>query len=196
MKPIIGIVCRKGKSDCGHDTLITYTQIVLSVIKSGGIPVGIYNNNFNDYLNICDGFILQGGDDIDNNNFEIISYVSKKNIPILGICLGMQEMGVYAGGSFTFSNQLINKDHSISINKDSLLYRIIGFDNITVNSRHKDVLFKTDMFVSAKFNNTIEAVEDNTKRFFLGVQWHPESTYDSDINSRKIFDYFIKMCHH
>ena len=139
---------------------------------------------------------MQGGDNIDNKNIDIISKVNKKNIPILGICLGMQEMGVSFGGNLTVSNQLINKDHCVNIDRNSLLYRIIGLDKIIVNSRHKDSLTCTDLFVSAKYNNIIEAIEDNTKRFFLGVQWHPESTYDSDINSRKIFDYFIKMCHH
>ena len=196
MKPIIGIILRNSKSEKGHNTLIAYTDIVSAVYKSGGIPIGIYNNNFDDYFYMCDGFILQGGDNIDNNNFSILSKITKKNIPVLGICLGMQEMGIYAHGYLECSNHAIDSIHKIDIKKDSLLYKIIGLNSIIVNSRHKDAILECDMFICARYNNTIEAIEDNTQRFFLGVQWHPESTYDNDINSRKIFDYFIKMCHH
>lgn len=196
MKPIIGIVGRCYKSEKGHDVLITYTDIIKSVIKSGGIPVGIYGVDFSDYLHICDGFILQGGDVLDNNNFDILSIIMEKNIPTLGICLGMQEMGICAHGSLACSKQPINKDHMVNIEIDSLLYRIIKLPQIVVNSRHKDALINTDMFVSANADNVIEAIEDDSKRFFLGIQWHPESIYDCDENARKIFDYFIKMCHH
>lgn len=37
----------------------------------------------------------------------------------------------------------------------------------------------------------IEAIEDKTKRFFIGVQWHPESLINDEY-SNKLFDYFIK----
>ncbi len=196
MKPIIGIILRNGKSDSDNDIELVYTDIILSVIKSGGIPIGIFNNNFSDYLNMCDGFILQGGDLVDDENLLILDILNKKHIPVLGICLGMQEMGIYANGSLTVSNQPLHKYHSIDIATNSLLYKIIGKEKIIVNSRHKDAIFNTDLFVGAKAGNIIEAIEDNTKRFFLGLQWHPENTYDKDINSKKIFDYFIKMCHH
>ena len=194
MKPIIGIITRNSKSSSGKKINIIYSDIISSVAKSGGVPVGI-DNNIDRYLNICDGFILQGGDDIDNNNLEILKILNEKNIPVLGICLGMQEMG---GGELRdIDNHLGNKLHEIYIDNNSLLYKIIKKEKILVNSRHKSAINDTDLFVSSRsIDNIIESVEDNSKRFFLGVQWHPENMYDKDENARKIFDYFIKMCHH
>lgn len=194
MKPIIGIVARKSKSETGKNLNIIYSDIMSSIIKSGGIPIGI-DNNLDKYLDLCDGYVFQGGDDIDINNIKYIRLLNKKNIPVLGICLGMQEMG---GNKLKdVDNHLDNKLHMISIDRNSLLYRIVGEDRILVNSRHKSAIYDTNLFVSSRSNdNVIESIEDNTRRFFLGVQWHPENMYDLDVNSRKIFDYFIKMCHH
>ena len=59
-----------------------------------------------------------------------------------------------------------------------------------VNSKHKKVVTDTNIPVSAyNDDGMIEAVEDRTKKCFLGVQWHPESIMDED--NKKIFDYFI-----
>ena len=43
-------------------------------------------------------------------------------------------------------------------------------------------------------DNVVEAIESDNKKFFVGIQWHPENMYTYDLNSRKIFDYFIKVC--
>ena len=193
MKPIIGIVTRKSKSYTGKCIDLVYTDIISSVIKSGGIPIGI-NNDIDMYINICDGYIFQGGDDINDKNIEMIKILREKNIPVLGICLGMQEMG---RGILKDIDNHLNKMHIVIVSKDSLLHRIVGEDRILVNSRHKSAIKDTDLCVSGRSDDgIIEAIEDNTRRFFLGVQWHPENMYDLDSNSRKIFDYFIKMCHH
>ncbi len=81
--------------------------------------------------------------------------------------------------------------HTVNIDKNSKLYEIIGAEEIKVNSRHTDCVEYTDLTCVAKSNKGImEAIEDKTKRFFLGVQWHPESM-KKDENSKKIFDKFI-----
>lgn len=197
MKPIIGIVSRNGISDGGNDILITYSSVVSSIAKSGGIPIGISNSNISDYYNICDGFVFQGGDLVDEDNLEIIRKLNSENIPVLGICLGMQEMAVsFSGNLIDISSKIEEKNHDIMINRDSLLYRIVGADHITVNSRHKSVVSSTNLSICAVNGKIIEAIEDGTKRFFLGLQWHPENLYDTSIYAKKIFDYFIKMCHH
>lgn len=197
MRPIIGIITRKDKSKAFHDIDIIYSDIVSMINKSEGNAIGVFNKDINDYLNICDGFILQGGDDIEDDNIKLLDILYKMNKPVLGICLGMQEMGVYRGGKLVdIDNHLGNGLHEIIIDKNSLLYRIIGKDKILVNSRHKSMIKDTKLFVSSKsMDNVIESIEDNNKKFFLGVQWHPENMYNDD-DARKIFDYFIKMCHH
>jgi len=83
--------------------------------------------------------------------------------------------------------------HYINILENSLLYKILKEKRILVNSRHKTAIMDTNLNVVARSDdNVIEAVEDPTKSFFLGVEWHPESLNDE--NSKKIFDYFFKIC--
>lgn len=195
MKPVIGIISRQYYSKTNKKVNIVYNDIISAIRKSKGIPLGIpHNEDIKPYLNICRGFILQGGDDINNYNLKIINILKEKNIPLLGICLGMQEM-TYNKNMIDIPNHKINSLHEIKIKKDSLLYKIIKKDKILVNSRHKSAIKNTKYKVSAlSKDNIIEAIEDSTKTFFLGIQWHPENLYQIDPNSKKIFDYFIKIC--
>jgi len=195
MKPVIGIISREYYSPTNKKINIVYTDIVSSVIKSKGIPIGIpYNEDITKYLNICNGFILQGGDDIDRYNLKTIKILKEKNIPTLGICLGMQEM-FYQNNLIDIPNHHINSLHEIKIIKNTLLYKIIKKDKILINSRHKSSIEKTNHLVSSiSSDNIIESIEDPKQTFFLGLQWHPENLYNIDSTSRKIFDYFIKVC--
>ena len=195
MKPIIGIIMRDSVSESGHDILYVYTEIINCIIKSGGIPIGIPNKYLDNYLDICKGFIMEGGSEFDKQDFISIKKIKEKDIPLLGICLGMQEMAYLANGTIKDINDHMNREHEISIYKDSLLYKILGIDKINVNSRHKSSIAKTNLIVSAySTDGVIEAVEDKNNKFYVGLQWHPENMYD-DINVKKIFDYFIKVCH-
>ena len=195
MKPIIGIISRDYKSETNKLINITYTDIISSVLKSGGVPISIPSNtNIDDYLNICNGFILQGGDDIDSHNLNTIKILKEKNIPLLGICLGMQEM-FYNNNMIDIPNHHLNSLHEINIKKNTLLYKVLKKEKILVNSRHKSSIKNTEYKISSiSKDNIIESIEDNKHKFFLGLQWHPENLYDIDSNSKKIFDYFVKMC--
>jgi len=196
MKPVIGIILRKGKSETSKDIEIMYKDISNCVIKSKGIPIGGSSEDINIYLDMCDGFILQGGDDIDEDNLRILKILKEKNKPVLGICLGMQEMAYVDNGNiYDIDNHLNNTLHEINVNDKSILYKILKKDKILVNSRHKSAVKDTDLFIgSVSKDGVIESVEDFKLQFFLGVQWHPENLYDIDSNSKKIFDYFIKVC--
>ena len=196
MKPIIGIITRDSISDKGHNISYIYDDIISSIIKSKGIPIGIPNDNIDLYLDICDGFILQGGSDILDNDLEIIKELYEKDIPLLGICLGMQEMGYLFNGNISdIANHSSNLLHEITIDKDSILYKIYNYEKVTVNTRHNSALTKTDLSISAKANDgIIEAIEDKTKKFFIGVQWHPENMINNDLFSRKLFAYFVNKC--
>lgn len=196
MKPIIGIIMRPSVSQNKLSIKYSYDDINYAVIKSGGIPVGLDSNYIDDYLSICDGFIVPGGDDILDGDLLAIKKIANLDIPLLGICLGMQEIAYLNNG--TICDILNHKNdglHEIIIKKNSLLYKILGCEKTLVNSRHKSAVSATKLFVSAVSNdNVIECVEDNNKKFLLGVEWHPENMYDKDLNARKIFDYFIKIC--
>lgn len=159
-----------------------------------GIPIINSFEKIKEGIKRCDGIVLSGGCYNNDNDYELIQYLYDSNIPTLGICLGMQGMAM------TYNNKLEtiipnhNKEeeyvHDVNINKDSLLYKIIGKDRIKVNSRHNYAIPKTNFNISAMSDdNIIEGIEDPSKKFFLGLQWHPESINDN--NSYQIFNYFI-----
>lgn len=191
----IGIIGRKNK------TKVTFNQEVINVIyKYGFIPLGIITdtnkNNLKDFLpliEMCDGFILQGGTNYYDIDLTITKYLYQNNIPTLGICLGMQTMAMCFNGIMKdIKKHKSNKTyvHKIDIIKNSKLYNIIKKEKIMVNSRHKSYIEKTKLKISAT-NKIIEAIEDSNKDFFIGIQWHPETLMDE--NSILLFNYFFKI---
>lgn len=193
MLPIIGIYFNEGESITKKKTYVVYQSIFEAIQKAKGIPIGIYND---EALKLVDGVILQGGDEIDS--LEIVKTLYDSNIPTLGICLGMQKMGmVFNGQMDSVKNHKNNNKyvHDIVIDEKSLLYKIIQKKEIQVNSRHKDCIIKTDLKISAYAKDgTVEAIEDENKKFFLGLQWHPESMITYDTLEQSIFNYFVKIC--
>lgn len=156
------------------------------------IPINDNLNNIYNIINECNGIIFPGGDDINDIDIKMIEFCHKKDIPTLGICLGMQEMSFYNKGLINDLNDdsHYNKYHDIKINKNSLLYKILKTNRILVNSIHRSYVCKTKFDVSAiSEDNIIEAIEDKNKKFFLGVQWHPERMEEGE--STLLFDYFI-----
>ena len=108
----------------------------------------------------------------------------------------MQEIGIAFNGKETNIPNHLNKDyHEVNVKNDSLLFNIIKTNKILVNSRHKSAIYNTSLDICGfSHDNVIEAIEDKSKKFFLGLEWHPENMYIYDLNSRKIFDYFVNIC--
>ena len=106
-------------------------------------------------------------------------------------------MGEALGGNIQILDNLnhITNDeyaHYIRIKKDTKLYYILGTELINVNSRHKYHLVNTNLTVNAYSNDyVIEGIESKDKKFYIGVQYHPESIY-YDINSKLLIEEFIK----
>ena len=195
--PIIGIITRSMKSDEGHPISIIYKQIEKIMLECNAVPIGItLTSDYKKILNLCDGVIFQGGDNLEEYDIEAMKYLYNINKPVLAICLGMQIMGItFSGEEINVNNhkKTLSYAHTIKINKNSKLYNIFKTDVIKVNSRHKSVLKNTNLKVVGISNDGyIEAIEDTSKRFFIGVQWHPESMIDYDIKQKNLFKYFIK----
>lgn len=205
---IIGILGRPNMVD--NLKKITYSKNLVDVILSyGAIPLGIIPpvidinkelnrkeiENLYKIINLCDGIILQGGTDYYNYDIEAIDYIIEKDIPVLGICLGMQSMALSTGGSEGHIEGHKSEEdyvHDIKIDKDSKLYSIINDEYIKVNSRHKDVIVDSGIYTISAYdlNGNVEAIELPNKRFNIGVQWHPELLQDD--NSEKLFLSFFK----
>lgn len=201
MKKKIGIIVRPVL-----DRLTINRELSDVIIQYGCIPIGIVPTcdegimdfksyqDMKDALSLCDGVILQGGKDFYDYDIKAVQYLHENNIPTLGICLGMQTMACAFDGILTRMDndchyQLIDYVHSVSIEPNSKLYSILQKETIIVNSRHHDEVLNTNLYVVAKSGNVIEAVEDPNKKFFIGVEWHPESIDDD--NSRKLFQSFF-----
>lgn len=132
-----------------------------------------------------DGIILSGGSDIgvnierDKTEKKILEYGVKNNLPILGVCRGMQIINDFFNGEImkAENNEHVNLDHLISI-IDQTFSNIFG-NEISVNSYHKNMIYQNNLgenlnvFAISKKDNSIEGFFHN-QYSILGVMWHPE----------------------
>lgn len=202
MKPIIGIVLRPDKNITNKDVQLIYNNVYSALNRCGANVIGIYNEiNSTELLSLCNGFILQGGNESTEFDYKLIKYCYDYNIPLLGICLGMQTIGEFFGGKLiklqNNNHNIIDNSifHSITIYKNTRLFEILNEYNINVNSRHIYELKCTNLTISARSDDgVIEAIEDSNKSFFIGVEWHPEDIIELDKNNLKIFKDFVQIC--
>ena len=234
MKSIIGIVARPHKTETNLDCMMVLDPYRRAVINAGGIPILIFPTQKINYMEVfpkeapklnekekedlisvlkmCNGIIMPGGNRMYDYDTFITDYAYKNDVPVLGICLGMQIMNAYLAGEEVRTNALDKIDlekymnhneldmkyvHNVRLDKSSKLYDIIGEEIIKVNSRHKYVI-KNDENLKDKFDivgmsedGFPEAMEVKSKRFFIGVQWHPENMAEYDMNMKKLFENFI-----
>lgn len=222
MKPLIGITGNFGDKGC--ELAKGYYQ---SVLEAGGSPVVIppYTDAsaMSALLDELDGIILSGGSDMnpllvgeepipqlhginperDVPELMLIRQAYERQIPILGICRGIQMLAAALGGSIyqdlgvqykyapliKHSQDLVREQasHTVYIEQDSMLGRIFtqsglgtgekGEYVLPVNSfHHQAVRCPGELFkVSAHSSDgVIEAMESNEHKSILGVQWHPE----------------------
>lgn len=156
----------------------------------------------NENLDECDGLFLPGGIKFTPYDRYMLEVAIEKKIPTLGICLSMQMMSCYQEeiklnliDTGTNHNQSDDNSlsHKVYINKNSKLYQIFGQTEIMVNSFHKYYALENHIYktVGRSEDGLIEGLEYPSTFFNIGLQWHPEISYDFDENSKKIIDYFI-----
>ena len=127
---------------------------------------------------------------------------------VLGICRGIQFLNVYCGGTLWqdlqtqrpsdtehhMSPPYVRTVHRVSIIPDTMLHQILGCMELNVNSYHHQAVKQIAPELKAMATSEdglTEALYMPGHRFLWGVQWHPEFSYITDDNSKKIFKAFI-----
>jgi len=147
---------------------------------------------------------------------EIVRQARSQSLPIFAICRGIQILNVACGGSLIQDipsevrgalahsltvppHQSYSLAHEVWIDKDTLLWqlmreRLSDADSCEVNSRHHQALKRVapGFQVSATApDGVIEAIEDRSAPFCLGVQWHPENFFRTG-EFRPLFEAFLE----
>jgi len=152
--------------------------------------------------------------DLDRDRFEIalVHGARDRRMPLLAACRGIQLLNVARGGDLvqdiaaesgsTLAHaQLAMVDgpwHGIEVREGSLLARILRPGRMAVNSFHHQACRRLGEGLAAVAtapDGTVEALEDASQPFCLGVQWHPElSAAAGDPDSERLFSAFIQAC--
>jgi putative glutamine amidotransferase len=147
----------------------------------------------------------QPDDDRDSVEADLIDEALDRDLPLLGICRGMQILNVHLGGSLiqhlpTAARHVVRTPdrglpaHRIAITPGTVLADIAQRDTWEVNSRHHQAVARlgTGLRVSATDpeDGTVEAIELPGRRYVLAVQWHPENQVLEDPEQRKLLESF------
>ena len=188
------------------------------VVAAGGVPLIIPPLDDSDAiintLDRIDGIILSGGGDYnplfcgeepsprlhsingerDLPELLITRLAYNRQIPMLGICRGIQTLAMALGGTvrqdIADTNGLIKHSqdahrsvptHSVSVSENSVLHKIYGCRSLYVNSFHHQAVGEVgDRFrvVARSCDGIVEAMESTEMKSIIGVQWHPECIDD------------------
>ena len=228
-KPIIGII---GKVQPKHDEDLWHRidetdELRYIIVKTGGIAITLLPTEetitFNDndikdnkcltdeekedlyrQLELCDGFILQGGLYSCNYEIEMAKKIIEMDKPLIGICAGFNNI-LRALGSDVILDETKRHDiydknyrHKVDICKNTILYNIIEKDTMNVNSIHSMIASKELVEPYAKISsysedNLVESFEVPNKKFIIGIKWHPELMLEEKY-VEKLFEEFIRKC--
>ncbi len=228
--PVIGISGNFREGDC------TLAQgYYMSVLEAGGTPVVIpsYDNEkaLVSILDTLDGLVLSGGADIDPDylgeepldcisvnprrdaqELMLVRLAVERQIPILGICRGIQMLTAALGGKLYQDiktqhgrpciehSQTIARglpSHDVKIEKDSLLHSLMGTETLAVNSFHHQAVKEVPQgfrVTAMSEDGIIEGMESTTFRPILGIQWHPECfILEADRTMMPIFNWLTEQ---
>jgi len=239
MKPLIGVTPDldpgdRDKRKRGEPMYFLRARYVRAIEDLGGIPVilplAADRSVMRRLLDGVQGLLLTGsGPDLppklygerQRYDYRLVSrqryefemavarLAAEADVPVLGICGGMQLLNVAFGGSLVqdIDSQLpaalqhralgpaTRFAHNVRVRDRTQLRRIVGQAEVRVNSSHHQAVKKvapTFIASATASDGVIEAIEAPRRRFLLGVQWHPEFLYQHDEIQRRLFRAFLR----
>ncbi len=235
MRPLIAILCNLSRADSGEfsarDTINRpYTE---AVYAAGGLPFGLPclddEAAVRDLLGRADGLLITGGEDVSPDLFGqdphpqlggvapwrdtldriAVAYaLERPELPVLGICRGIQSLAVFAGGTLIqdVPSQVPGAiqhsqkapghhgSHAVRVEARSLLADLVGELAMTNSFHHQAVAEVPPGFRASAWTSdgVIEAIARDGARFCLGVQFHPELMVNHSPAMAAIFSRFVE----
>ncbi len=227
---------RVGVTDCLNDDKYgLYAKWIHAIDTTVDIVKLSYLENNAEKVTELDGLLITGGGDVhprfytkedhldltedvderrDEFEFDVLEKALDSEVPIFGICRGMQVMNVCLGGSLIrdlksegFDDHSGSKQHpiahAVTIHPHSLLKEVAGSTEPVVNSHHHQAVKDLGRGLVASAVSTdgvVEAAEWVMKDgmpFLLLVQWHPERDKDqTNVFSKNLASLFLREAQH
>ena len=212
-RPVIGICAAiESASWAAWEVVVNLSPRTysLAVQRAGALalilpPDDVVAESPDELLDMLDGLILAGGSDIDpasygakphpetrgtrpeRDRFELAlgTRALERDMPVLGICRGMEMLNVTQGGTLNQHLGLelhrhtpgVFTDHRVELDPGSLAERVVGGERTEVKSAHHQGVEELGEGVIASGradDGVVEALELPDKSFAVGVLWHPE----------------------
>lgn len=197
-----------------------------AVVAAGGLPIVLppIVGQIPEQLALVDGVLLIGGDDPRTEPFGeptdgritpveplrqdydtalLRALAGREDLPVLGVCYGMQMMALVAGGRLDqHLPDTLGEAWAVHWHKPHALEMDSGAPDWLLDdaqgqpySRHRQAISNAgDLSVAAMApDGTIEAVHDPQRRFYAGVQWHPERSGNGGLGLG-VYSVFVRSC--
>src|SRR6266566_4921999 len=213
MHPLIGIPAQADfREGSGRPIYCNNRAYVHAIEHAGGVPVLIPMLHdmslLESLLMRLDGIVFSGGVDIqpryyqeekhpwlgevderlDEMEMHLMHTALQEDMPILGICRGMQLLNVALGGTLY---------QDITTEFPDRMEQVLDTDEIKSNSLHHQAVKVPGkgVFISGRAEDGIaELLEVPSYRFVLGIQGHPEETYTTEPVSTRLFQALVEAC--
>jgi putative glutamine amidotransferase len=218
LRPVVGITTYVTPAAWGYwelEAALIPADYVFAVERAGGRPLLVppSSEGLDETLDSLDALIFSGGSDLDPETYgeqphpetfgvhtardaaelALLTRALERDMPVLGICRGIQVLNVARGGDLNqhlpdivgddrhkHDPPGVFSDHDVKIEAGTKLADLFGGHTGVKSHHHQGIRRVGEGLVESAHaeDGTIEAIEDPTKSFVLGVLWHPEAGED------------------